>query len=60
MRASNERCINHKCAANKECKHFVKPSVHGERIFYGWAPTGDCPEFEELRESYGVGPEVND
>ena len=57
MRADDERCINHKCASNRHCKYFVKPSLHGERIFYGYAPLGFCEEFEELRKPYGVGAE---
>lgn len=54
------RCINHKCALNKECAMFVKASKMNEQIIYP-VPSGDlCSEFVELRKPYGVGKEVND
>lgn len=60
MRGPSERCINQKCASNKECKHFVKARQPNEKIFYGIATLGQCDEFDELHRSWGDGKEVND
>jgi len=54
------RCINQKCASNRDCALFVKARRPDEKIMYGMATMGQCDEFEELRKGWGHGGEPND